>query len=138
MMMARRQQTSGLFVYAVYAAILSTLTHAYRVTIPHWNYDNTSQWSIGYPDCKGDAQSPINIQNAEFDASLVQLKFNGYYKMKSMEFDLQNNGHTDINKRKVYKSFKEDLESRGTAGRITLSWAMAVAMTVAASQFARD
>lgn len=62
----------------------------------HWKYTGEkgpSHWKdlcIGYSDCGGQTQSPINITNVQNDSSLSAITFN-YHETKA---EIENNGHT--------------------------------------------
>uniref|UniRef100_A0A8C0GV53 Carbonic anhydrase n=1 Tax=Chelonoidis abingdonii TaxID=106734 RepID=A0A8C0GV53_CHEAB len=59
---------------------------------PSWKV----HWSNDYPDCGGEAQSPIDIQtkSVQHDPSLLPIEPQGYRSPGDGAFTLRNNGHT--------------------------------------------
>nr|XP_032646004.1 carbonic anhydrase 14 isoform X2 [Chelonoidis abingdonii] len=65
----------------------------------HWTYRGPHgqvHWSNDYPDCGGEAQSPIDIQtkSVQHDPSLLPIEPQGYRSPGDGAFTLRNNGHT--------------------------------------------
>ncbi|XP_006861422.1 PREDICTED: carbonic anhydrase 14 [Chrysochloris asiatica] len=65
----------------------------------HWTYEGPhgqDHWSATYPECGGNAQSPIDIQtdSVTFDPELPALQPRGYDQPGTEPLDLHNNGHT--------------------------------------------
>lgn len=65
----------------------------------HWTYEGPhgqDHWPTSYPECGGDAQSPINIQTDSviFDPDLPAVQPHGYDQLGTEPLDLHNNGHT--------------------------------------------
>ncbi|XP_014673528.1 PREDICTED: carbonic anhydrase 2-like [Priapulus caudatus] len=85
--------TLSILVAIIGATLCGAPTHAAK---KHWGYHETNLWSTGYPDCKGENQSPIDIKGEEYNPKLGEFKFNGYFKTQTMEFHLTNNGHTAV------------------------------------------
>ncbi|XP_030143855.4 carbonic anhydrase 4 isoform X1 [Taeniopygia guttata] len=77
-----------------------------EAVVGHWCYrsqkceqpqcEDPSQWHNIYVACKGDRQSPVNIvtRNVVYDKSLKPLAFEGYDVKGSVDWTLENNGHT--------------------------------------------
>ena len=60
---------------------------------PSWSYGNTFMWAEVYPDCRGENQSPINIEPKEAKRKqLPKFTFHNYDKIKRIK--ASNNGHT--------------------------------------------
>ncbi|NP_001342680.1 carbonic anhydrase 14 isoform 3 [Mus musculus] len=66
--------------------------HCSETTGPH----GQDHWPTSYPECGGDAQSPINIQTDSviFDPDLPAVQPHGYDQLGTEPLDLHNNGHT--------------------------------------------
>ncbi|XP_040436506.1 carbonic anhydrase 9 isoform X1 [Falco naumanni] len=62
----------------------------------HWSYEDREHWGVGYPDCAGTMQSPINIDTAKtiFSPQLRPIQLSGYSLPASEKLKLRNNGHT--------------------------------------------
>ncbi|XP_004716636.1 carbonic anhydrase 14 isoform X3 [Echinops telfairi] len=65
----------------------------------HWTYEGPhgqDDWPASYPECGGNAQSPIDIQTdaATFNPELPALQPHGYEQPGTEPLDLHNNGHT--------------------------------------------
>ncbi|XP_072500813.1 carbonic anhydrase 14 isoform X1 [Notamacropus eugenii] len=65
----------------------------------HWTYEGPhgqDHWPATYPECGGNAQSPIDIQTERvpFDSELPVLKPHGYDQPGTEPLSLHNNGHT--------------------------------------------
>nr|XP_005293727.2 LOW QUALITY PROTEIN: carbonic anhydrase 14 [Chrysemys picta bellii] len=65
----------------------------------HWTYKGPhgqAHWSDDYPDCGGQAQSPIDIQtkSVQHDPALPPIEPQGYGALGNGAFTLLNNGHT--------------------------------------------
>ncbi|XP_056181551.1 carbonic anhydrase 9-like isoform X3 [Falco biarmicus] len=62
----------------------------------HWSYEDPEHWGVGYPDCAGTMQSPINIDTAKtiFSPQLRPIQLSGYSLPASEKLKLRNNGHT--------------------------------------------
>ncbi|XP_065430842.1 carbonic anhydrase 14 isoform X3 [Chrysemys picta bellii] len=65
----------------------------------HWTYKGPhgqAHWSDDYPDCGGQAQSPIDIQtkSVQHDPALPPIEPQGYRSPGDGAFTLLNNGHT--------------------------------------------
>lgn len=65
-------------------------------TPPHWDYENTDWATLGYTDCAGTVQTPINIVTAEtIKTPLDELEFN----YNPFNISIVDNGHTvQVNK----------------------------------------
>jgi carbonic anhydrase len=61
----------------------------------HWTYGEPKRWGKGYEDCKGDAQSPINLEvpagTPAADATVLSVM--KYQKLPGSGLKLQNTGH---------------------------------------------
>jgi carbonic anhydrase len=61
----------------------------------HWTYGEPKRWGKGYEDCKGDAQSPINLKTPAgtpaSDATVLSAM--KYEKIPGSGLNLQNTGH---------------------------------------------
>ncbi|XP_041511830.1 carbonic anhydrase 14 isoform X1 [Microtus oregoni] len=92
----------------------------------HWTYEGPhgqDHWPTSYPECGGDAQSPINIQTDSviFDPDLPAVQPHGYDQPGTEPLDLHNNGHT------VQLSLPSTLHLGGlprkyTAAQLHLHW----------------
>ncbi|CAO2599226.1 Carbonic anhydrase 14 [Lemmus lemmus] len=92
----------------------------------HWTYEGPhgqDHWSTFYPECGGDAQSPINIQTDSviFDPDLPAVQPQGYDQPGTEPLELHNNGHT------VQLSLPSTLHLGGlprkyTAAQLHLHW----------------
>ncbi|ELK36227.1 Carbonic anhydrase 14, partial [Myotis davidii] len=65
----------------------------------HWTYEGPhgqDHWSASFPECGGNAQSPINIEtnSVTFDSNLNALQPHGYDQPGPGPLELHNNGHT--------------------------------------------
>lgn len=65
----------------------------------HWTYEGPhgqDHWPTSYPECGGNAQSPIDIQtdSVVFDPDLPAVQPHGYDQLDTEPLDLHNNGHT--------------------------------------------
>lgn len=65
----------------------------------HWTYEGPhgqDHWPASYPECGGNAQSPIDIQTdgVIFDPDLPTVQPHGYDQLGTEPLDLHNNGHT--------------------------------------------
>uniref|UniRef100_A0A8C3T644 Carbonic anhydrase n=1 Tax=Chelydra serpentina TaxID=8475 RepID=A0A8C3T644_CHESE len=61
-----------------------------------WRPHGQAHWSDDYPDCGGQAQSPIDIQtkSVQHDPALPPIEPQGYRGPEDGAFTLLNNGHT--------------------------------------------
>ncbi|XP_052035688.1 carbonic anhydrase 14 [Apodemus sylvaticus] len=92
----------------------------------HWTYEGPhgqDHWPTSYPECGGNAQSPIDIQtdSVVFDPDLPAVQPHGYDQLDTEPLDLHNNGHT------VQLSLPPTLRLRGlprqyTAAQLHLHW----------------
>ncbi|XP_076875800.1 carbonic anhydrase 14 [Brachyhypopomus gauderio] len=62
----------------------------------HWGYDDQEGWSSTFQDCRGQSQSPIDIETGKaiYDPSLPHIELEGFDLTGSSALKLQNNGHT--------------------------------------------
>lgn len=65
----------------------------------HWTYEGPhgqDHWPASFPDCGGNAQSPVNIQTetVTLDSELPPLQPHGYERPGTQPLELRNNGHT--------------------------------------------
>ncbi|XP_008154122.2 carbonic anhydrase 14 [Eptesicus fuscus] len=65
----------------------------------HWTYEGPhgqDHWPASFPECGGNAQSPVNIQTSSvtFDSKLPALRPHGYDQPGTKPLELHNNGHT--------------------------------------------
>uniref|UniRef100_A0A8C6QYM9 carbonic anhydrase n=1 Tax=Nannospalax galili TaxID=1026970 RepID=A0A8C6QYM9_NANGA len=65
----------------------------------HWTYEGPhgqDHWPASYPECGGNAQSPIDIQTDSviFNPDLPAVQHHGYDQPGTEPLDLHNNGHT--------------------------------------------
>ncbi|XP_036297775.1 carbonic anhydrase 14 [Pipistrellus kuhlii] len=65
----------------------------------HWTYEGPhgqDHWPASFPECGGNAQSPIDIQTSSvtFDSKLPALQPHGYDQPGTKPLELHNNGHT--------------------------------------------
>ncbi|XP_059529669.1 carbonic anhydrase 14 isoform X1 [Myotis daubentonii] len=65
----------------------------------HWTYEGPhgqDHWPASFPECGGNAQSPINIEknSVTFDSDLYALQPHGYDQPGTEPLELHNNGHT--------------------------------------------
>lgn len=65
----------------------------------HWTYEgphDQEHWAASFPECGGNAQSPIDIQTSgvTFDSKLPALQPHGYDQPGAQLLELHNNGHT--------------------------------------------
>lgn len=92
----------------------------------HWTYEGPhgqDHWPTSYPECGGNAQSPIDIQTDSviFDPNLPAIQPHGYDQLGTEPLDLHNNGHT------VQLSLPPSLHLGGlprkyTAAQLHLHW----------------
>lgn len=59
-----------------------------------WSYDDPNKWGDNFADCKGNRQSPVDINptTAMFNDGLVKFVLNGFDS--KMQYNITNNGHT--------------------------------------------
>ncbi|XP_078530529.1 uncharacterized protein LOC144817673 [Lissotriton helveticus] len=64
----------------------------------HWTYGEQKEWDADYPDCGGEAQSPININTSSttYDPALQPIVLQGYNLPAEQSLRLNNNGHTVV------------------------------------------
>ncbi|KAM6217850.1 carbonic anhydrase 14 isoform 1-T1 [Rhynchocyon petersi] len=92
----------------------------------HWTYEGPhgqDHWPASYPECGGNAQSPIDIQtdSATFDPELPALQPHGYDQPGTELLDLHNNGHT-VQLSLPPTLYLEGLPRRYVAAQLHLHW----------------
>ncbi|XP_051972246.1 carbonic anhydrase 14 isoform X2 [Xyrauchen texanus] len=62
----------------------------------NWGYYDQGAWSLAFENCRGQSQSPINIDTHKviYDPRLTPIKLQGYDLSGSPAITLINNGHT--------------------------------------------
>ncbi|XP_058131273.1 carbonic anhydrase 14 isoform X2 [Dasypus novemcinctus] len=92
----------------------------------HWTYEGPhgqDHWPASYPECGGNAQSPIDIQtdSVTFDPDLPALQPRGYDQPGTESLDLHNNGHT-VQLSLPTTLYLEGLSRKYVAAQLHLHW----------------
>ncbi|CAH6921962.1 carbonic anhydrase 14 [Phodopus roborovskii] len=92
----------------------------------HWTYEGPhgqDHWPTSYPECGGNAQSPVDIQTDSviFDPDLPAVQPHGYDQLGTEPLDLHNNGHT-VQLSLPHTPHLGGLPRKYTAAQLHLHW----------------
>ncbi|KAM3918698.1 carbonic anhydrase 14 [Leptodactylus fuscus] len=95
----RTHSTYGIYGMLTYYVFLLRIAQSAVAGGASWTYTGDhgqEHWAETYPDCGGNAQSPINIRTTDvsYDGTLPPIRPVGYSAPGGAPFTLSNNGHT--------------------------------------------